>query len=184
MSLLARFSIATATAAARRPIAFTVTRYYTAGAVAPESLVTRLKEDRKSLMKAKKQPDLNVVKGLLSDLSYYTKSASFTEGTSEEDAVKSVLQKAIKRRQDSISQYEAGGRPELASQEKEELVVLQSYMPDQMTPEEIEQELKEIIGEIGATTSRDMGKVMKVWKRDPLTADRKVVSDILKKLLN
>ncbi|KAI8059929.1 Yqey-like protein-domain-containing protein [Gilbertella persicaria] len=179
MSFLARLS-----GSVRRPVVYTATRYYTAGAVAPQSLVSRLKEDRKTLMKAKKQPDLNVVKGLLSDLSYHTKSTEFVQGSSEEDAAKVVLQRAIKRRQDSIHQYEAGNRPELASQEKEELVILQSYMPDQMTPEEIEQELKEIIGEVGATTSRDMGKVMKVWKRDPLTADRKTVTDILKKLLN
>jgi uncharacterized protein YqeY len=135
-------------------------------------------------MKAKKQPDLNVVKGLLSDFTYYTKSPNFTEGSSEDEALMSVLQKAIKRRQDSINQYEAGGRPELAATERLELSVLQDYLPEQMTKEQIEQELKEIIGELGATTTRDMGKVMKAWKHDAATADRKVVSDIVKKLLN
>ncbi|KAI9344438.1 Yqey-like protein-domain-containing protein [Pilaira anomala] len=146
-------------------------------------LLARLKNDRKTFMKEKKQPDLNVVKGLLSDLMYYTKSANFVEGTPEEEALVSVLQKAIKRRQDSVAQYEAGGRPELAEQETAELKVLQSYLPDQMTTEQIEEELKKLIGEIGATSGRDMGKVMKAWKYDSATADRKVVSELAKKLL-
>ncbi|KAG2202953.1 hypothetical protein INT46_010205 [Mucor plumbeus] len=178
MSFLARIS------GSIRPISLTATRYYTSGAVSAESLITRLKNDRKTYMKEKKQPNLNVVKGLLSDFTYYTKSANFPEGSSEEEACMSVLQKAIKRRQDSVSQYQAGGRPELADQEREELKVLQDYLPEQMSPELIEEELKEIIHEVGATTSRDMGKVMKAWKHDAATADRKVVSEIVKKLLN
>ncbi|KAI8639228.1 Yqey-like protein-domain-containing protein [Parasitella parasitica] len=167
-----------------RPISLTAPRYYTSGAVSAESLITRLKNDRKTFMKEKKQPDLNVVKGLLSDFTYYTKSADFVEGSSEEDACMSVLQKAIKRRQDSVSQYEAGGRPELAEKERVELKMLQSYLPEQMSPELIEKELKDIIKEVGATTSRDMGKVMKAWKHDSTIADRKLVSEIVKKLLN
>lgn len=134
-------------------------------------------------MKAKKQPDLNVVKGLLSDFTYYTKSANFVEGTPEEEALMSVLQKAIKRRQDSVSQYEAGGRPELAEQENQELILLQAYLPEQMTAEAIETELKALIEEIGATSAKDMGKVMKAWKYDSATADRKTVSTIVKNLL-
>ncbi|KAI8981640.1 Yqey-like protein-domain-containing protein [Mycotypha africana] len=158
-------------------------RYYTSGAVGAESLITRLKDDRKTFMKEKKQTELNVVKGLLSDFTYHVKSANFAEGSSEEEALLSVLQKAIKRRQDSISQYESGGRPELAKQESDELKLLQSYLPKQMSPEEIEEELKEVIHEVGATSGRDLGKVMKAWKFDAVRADRKVVSDIAKKLL-
>ncbi|KAI9247948.1 Yqey-like protein-domain-containing protein [Helicostylum pulchrum] len=167
-----------------RPLAFTASRYYTSGAAVSEPLLARLKNDRKTFMKAKKQPDLNVVKGLLSDLLYYTKSANFVEGTPEEEALMSVLQKAIKRRQDSVSQFQAGGRPELAQQEAEELKVLESYLPEQMSSENIEVELKKLIEEIGATSGKDMGKVMKAWKYDSATADRKTVSEIVKKLLN
>lgn len=71
----------------------------------------------------------------------------------------------------------------MAEQERVELKVLQSYLPEQMSPELIEQELRGIIQETGASTSRDIGKVMKAWKHDAATADRKVVSDIVKKLL-
>jgi uncharacterized protein YqeY len=135
-------------------------------------------------MKAKKQPDLNVVKSLLSDYTYYTKSANFVEGTSDEEALLSVLQKAIKRRQESAAQYESGGRPELAQQEKEELQVLNAYMPDQMNVEEIEKEVEKIIAQVGATSAKDMGKVMKAWKYDAAKADRKVVSDLVRTMLN
>ncbi|KAI9475689.1 MAG: Yqey-like protein-domain-containing protein [Benjaminiella poitrasii] len=166
-----------------RPVAFIAGRYYTSGAVEAGSLITRLKDDRKTFMKTKKQPDLNVVKGLLSDFTYHTKSENFKEGTSEDQALMSVLQKAIKRRQDSIGQYESGGRPELAEQEREELKVLQGYLPEQMSSELIETELREIIHDVGATSMRDMGKVMKAWKHDSAVADRKLVSDIIKKLL-
>lgn len=134
-------------------------------------------------MKAKKQPDLNVVKGLLSDFTYYIKSPNFNENTSEDEALMSVLQKAIKRRQDSIAQYESGGRPELAEKEAEELTVLQSYLPEQMTAEAIEAEVQKIIGELGVSSKKDMGKVMKAWTHDAAVADRKVVSDVVKKLL-
>ncbi|KAI7896129.1 Yqey-like protein-domain-containing protein [Mucor mucedo] len=166
-----------------KPLAFTASRYYTSGVVVTEPLLARLKNDRKTFMKEKKQPNLNVVKGLLSDFTYYTKSANFTEGTPEEEALMSVLQKAIKRRQDSVNQYEAGGRPELAQQEKQELDLLQAYLPEQMSPELIKEELIALIGEVGATSAKDMGKVMKAWKYDAATADRKTVSNIVKELL-
>lgn len=135
-------------------------------------------------MKAKKQPDLNVVKGLLSDFTYYIKSPNFVEGTSDDEALMSVLQKAIKRRQDSISQYESGGRPELAEKESEELKVLQNYLPEQMTAEAVEAEVQKLINELGVSSKKDMGKVMKAWTLDAAVADRKLVSDIVKKLLN
>lgn len=191
--LLTRISI--------KPFAFAASRYYTSGVVVTgkcsnatttwhclanislEPLLARLKNDRKTFMKEKKQPNLNVVKGLLSDFTYYTKSANFVEDTPEEEALMSVLQKAIKRRQDSVAQYEAGGRPELAQQEKDELTLLQDYLPEQMSPELIKTELIVLISEVGATSAKDMGKVMKAWKYDSATADRKTVSNIVKELL-
>jgi uncharacterized protein YqeY len=149
-----------------------------------DSLIIRLKDDRKTFMKAKKQPDLNVVKGLLSDFTYYIKSPNYVEGTSDDEALMSVLQKAIKRRQDSIAQYESGGRPELAEKETEELKVLQHYLPEQMSEEAIEKEVQTLITELGLSSKKDMGKVMKAWNHDAAVADRKVVSDVVKKLLN
>ncbi|ORY93128.1 Yqey-like protein-domain-containing protein [Syncephalastrum racemosum] len=145
------------------------------------SLLARLKEDRKVLMREKKQPDLNVVKNVLSDYTYYIKSANAKADESEDAAVQSVLQKLVKRRQDSISQYEAGGRPELAEQEKQELAVLEKYLPEQMSKEEIETEVRKVIESVGATSVKDMGKVMKAWTH--AGADKKTVSETVKRLL-
>ncbi|KAI9245995.1 Yqey-like protein-domain-containing protein [Sporodiniella umbellata] len=157
-------------------------RYYSAAAT--ESLVVRLKEDRKRFMKAKKQPELNVVKGVLSDFTYYIKSPNFTEGSSEESAILSVIQKSMKRRQDSIQQFTAGGRPELAQQEMEELQVLKGYLPEAMSPEAIEREIEALLQTPGLVLNNDLGAFMKAWKHSPATADRKVVSEIARRLLS
>ncbi|KAI9018657.1 Yqey-like protein-domain-containing protein [Phycomyces nitens] len=156
-------------------------RHYTSEAT--ESLLEQLKQDRKTLMREKKQPDLNVVKSVLSDYTYYIKSPNAVPGQSENASVLSVLQKGIKRRQDSVAQYAAGGRPELAEQEQAELVVLQRYLPAQMSPEEIEKHVRALVTQVGATTARDMGKVMKAWTIDASKADKKTVSDMVKKVL-
>lgn len=132
-------------------------------------------------MREKKQPDLNVVKNILSDYTYYIKSPNAKPGQSEDSAVLSVIQKLIKKRQDAIDQYTSGGRPELAAQEQIELQVLQRYLPQQMSAEEIEKEVRAIIAQVNATSVKDMGKVMKAWSR--AYADKKTVSDIVKKVL-
>ncbi|KAI8371674.1 Yqey-like protein-domain-containing protein [Radiomyces spectabilis] len=175
MSLLSRCSLSLRTGV------YATLRFYSANVEG--SLLARLKEDRKTLMRSKKQPDLNVLKGVLSDYTYYIKSPNAVPGQSEDAAVLSVIQKSIKRRQDSVAQYEAGGRPELAEQEKNEMKVLQSYLPEQMSVEEIEKQVKALIEQVGATTLRDMGKVMKAWTVDAAKADKKAVSDAVKKLL-
>ncbi|KAI7887000.1 GatB/YqeY domain-containing protein [Lichtheimia hyalospora FSU 10163] len=161
---------------------FITTRLARAYTTETTGLLTRLKDDRKTFMRAKAQPDLNVVKNILSDYTYYIKSPNAKPGQSEEAAVLSVIQKLVKRRQDAISQYKAGGRPELADQEQAELDVLQRYLPEQMSTEEIEAQVKSIIEQVGATSIRDMGKVMKAWTHEG--ADKKAVSDAVKKLLN
>ncbi|KAI9499375.1 Yqey-like protein-domain-containing protein [Zychaea mexicana] len=145
------------------------------------ALLGRLKDDRKSFMRSKQQPDLNVVKNILSDYTYHIKSPNTPENQSEEAALLSVIQKLVKKRQDAIGQYTAGNRPELAEQEQGELKVLQRYLPEQMSAEEVEQKVKELIEQVGATSMKDMGKVMKAWTDQ--TADKKMVSDAVKKLL-
>ncbi|KAG0168385.1 hypothetical protein DFQ28_005629 [Apophysomyces sp. BC1034] len=156
-------------------------RHYTTEAA--ESLMTRLKNDRKTFMKAKQQPDLNVVKGVLSDFTYYIKSPNAVLGQSEEAALLAVVQKSIKKRQDSVAQYTAGARPELAAQEEAEIQVLTRYLPEQMSAEEVEKQVRVIVEQVGATSVKDMGKVMKAWTVDPARADKKLVSEMVKKVL-
>ncbi|KAI8093219.1 Yqey-like protein-domain-containing protein [Halteromyces radiatus] len=148
------------------------------------NLLGRLKEDRKTYMRSKQQPDLNVVKGILSDYTYYIKSPNAPTDHSEDAMVLSVLQKSIKKRQDSIAQYTSGGRPELAANEEQELKVLQRYLPEQMSAEVIEEKVRALVEQLGASSMKDMGKVMKAWTVDPATADRKMVSDAVKKVLS
>ncbi|KAI8337533.1 Yqey-like protein-domain-containing protein [Chlamydoabsidia padenii] len=157
-------------------------RFYTTEASA--TLLNRLKDDRKTYMRSKQQPDLNVVKSVLSEYTYYIKSPNAPSGHSEDAMVLSVLQKAIKKRQDSVTQYTAGGRPELAANEQQELAVLQRYLPEQMDAAEIEEKVRALVEQVGATSLKDMGKVMKAWTIDPAAADRKLVSDAVKKALS
>ncbi|CAO3646024.1 unnamed protein product [Cunninghamella blakesleeana] len=156
-------------------------RLYTSEA--SSTLIEKLKSDRKAYMRSKQQPELNVVKGVLSDYTYFIKLPNAPTNQSEDSMLLTVIQKSIKKRQDSIEQYISGGRPELAETETIELKVLQSYLPEQMSQEEIEQKVRDLITEVGATSVKDMGKVMKAWTVDPAVADRKAVSDIVKKVL-
>jgi len=71
-----------------------------------------------------------------------------------------VIGRAVKQRRDAASQYEAGGRPELAAKENSEIAVLMSYLPEQMSEDKVREVIKEVITTIGATTKADIGKVM------------------------
>lgn len=80
-------------------------------------------------------------------------------GLSDEEIIE-VVARSIKQRKDSVAQYEAGGRPELAENEKAEIEILSVYMPEQMSEEKIREAVKEIIAATGMTSKADMGKVM------------------------
>ena len=111
-----------------------------------------------------------------------------TDGSGEEiDEAKEIkmLQKLAKQRKESISIFEAQGREDLAKIEREELEIIEAYLPAQMSEEEITEALKAIIEQTGATSMRDMGKVMGVaTQKFAGQADGKIVSGIVKKLLN
>jgi uncharacterized protein YqeY len=106
-----------------------------------------------------------------------------TEKLSEADFV-SVVQKEVKKRRDSIEQFEKGNRPELAEKEKKEIVVLETFLPKPLSPEELEQVVKATIQETGATSKKDMGPVIKaVQAKAAGRADGKTISGIVGKLL-
>jgi uncharacterized protein YqeY len=79
-----------------------------------------------------------------------------------DDEILAVISSQIKQRRESIEQYRKGGRADLVQAEESELKVLQSYLPAQLSEEELAKEVDGIIAEVGAATARDMGKVMKV----------------------
>lgn len=102
-----------------------------------------------------------------------------------DDEVLEVLGSEIKKRKDSIDQYEKGGRPELAEKEKKEIDILKIYMPEQMTEDEIRAEIKNAISEVGAKDIKDMGRVIgSVMAKVKGKADGQIVSAIVKEELS
>ncbi len=125
------------------------------------SLKDQITEDMKVAMRAKDAARLGTVRLLLAAM----KQREVDERITLSDAdVLSIIDKMIKQRRDSISQYEAAGRQELADAEKFEVSVLQGYMPQQMTEAEIEAAVAEAITASGAKSPQEMGKVIALLK--------------------
>ena len=123
------------------------------------SLKRRINQDAKEALKSKDTLTLNVLRMLKSEIRY--KEIERGSELSDDDVI-SVLSTAIKKRKDSIQQFEKGGRDDLASKEKEELAVVTKYMPEQVSEEELSQIISQAISEEGATGASDLGKVMKL----------------------
>lgn len=106
-----------------------------------------------------------------------------TENLSDMDFV-AIVQKEVKKRRDSMEQFEKGGRPELAEKEKKEAATLVMFLPKPLSAEELEQLVKATIQEVGATGKKDMGAVMKaVQAKVAGRADGKTISGLVGKLL-
>ncbi len=106
-----------------------------------------------------------------------------SESLSDAEVV-SIVQKEVKKRRDSIEQFEKGGRAELAAKEKQEITVLESFLPVALSPEELEQLVRATILELGATSKKDMSPVIKaVQAKAAGRADGKSVSGLVGKLL-
>jgi uncharacterized protein YqeY len=104
----------------------------------------------------------------------------------DDDDMQKLLRSLVKQRRDSIEQYEKAGRQELVDKEKAEIEVIETYLPQAASPEEIEQAVAAAIAETGATSMRDMGKVMKTVQAALAgkNADGKLVSEAVKSRLN
>ncbi len=140
----------------RRSCTATTSRYS-----AHVTLSERVDNDLKEAMKAKDAARLGVLRMLKSAMKYAAIEKAGAEGkTSDAEAVQ-VIRKQVKQRQDSIESFEKGGRPELAAKEKEEVKILEAYLPAQMSPEQVTQAVRETIAATGATGKAQMGAVMK-----------------------
>ncbi|MGD9786631.1 MAG: GatB/YqeY domain-containing protein [Sulfuricellaceae bacterium] len=125
------------------------------------SLKARITEDMKAAMRAKDAPRLSAIRLLRAAI----KQREVDERIELDDAqVLAVIEKMVKQRRDSISQYEAAGRQDLADAEKFELALLQDYMPQQMSDAEIEAAVAKVVADSGAAGAKDMGKVMGLLK--------------------
>ncbi|ABS77665.1 glutamyl-tRNA amidotransferase [Coxiella burnetii] len=126
-----------------------------------ESLKNRIQEDMKAAMRAQEKGRLGTIRLLLAAI----KQREIDEQITLDDAgVMKVIEKMIKQRRDSITQYEAGNRPDLAEKEKQEIDVLQAYLPEALSDAEIDIAVKQAMEETGATSMKDMGQLMGVLK--------------------
>ena len=142
------------------------------------SLKARITDDMKTAMRAKETARLGTIRLLLAAI----KQKEVDERTELDDpAISSIVEKLIKQRKDSISQFQAAGRDDLVAAEQAELAVLQAYLPEQLSAAEVEAAVAAAIAESGATSAKDMGKVMGLLKpRLAGRADMGQVSALIK----
>jgi uncharacterized protein YqeY len=125
------------------------------------ALIDTLKEEQKSAMKAKDKPRLGTIRLALSAIKQREVDEQIT--LSDDDII-GVLTKMVKQRRDSVAQFESAGREDLAEIEKAEITVLEEFMPQPLTEDEVAVLVDNAITESGAAGMQDMGKVMAVLK--------------------
>lgn len=149
------------------------------------SLIDRISDDIKSAMKAKDKLRLETVRSVKKTLLEKVVEARVKgNGELSPEEELAALSQLAKQRRDSIAQYLDAGRPELADKEQQELEILQEYLPTQLSLEEVEAIVDKIIAQVGATSPRDMGKVMGPAMQELKgKADGKLVQDAVKQRL-
>ncbi len=150
------------------------------------SIKDSILNDLKEAMKAREADRLRVLRSLKSKiLEKEISERSGGEATITDEQVVEVLMKAAKQRKESIDQFEKGERQDLADKEKEELTIIETYLPKMMSEEEIRTEVKKEIESSGASGMADMGKVMGVMMNNLKgKADGSVVSRVVKEELS
>ena len=146
------------------------------------SLKNRITDDMKTAMRAKDTARLGTIRLLLAAI----KQKEVDERIELTDtAIGGIVEKLIKQRKDSINQFQAAGRDDLVAAEQAELVVLQAYLPEQLSSTEIEAAVVAAIAESGAASAKDMGKVMGLLKpRLAGRAEMGLVSTLIKNHLS
>ncbi|UEG51829.1 GatB/YqeY domain-containing protein [Mucilaginibacter daejeonensis] len=147
------------------------------------SLQTQIDQDIKQAMLAKQSEKLRGLRAIKSALLLAKTEKGAAEELTEEAEIK-VLQKLVKQRKESADIYQAQNRPDLYQIETEEMEVIEAYLPKQMDRAEIETYLKDLIGRVGATSVKDMGKVMGAANKELAgKADGRTISEVVKQLL-
>lgn len=148
------------------------------------NLFDKVSEDIKEAMRAKDKIRLEALRGIKKEF-IEAKTAKGANDELPDDKAILILQKMVKQRKDSAAIYTGQERSDLAEKELAEAGVIEAYLPKQLTPEELEEKLKAIITEVGASSPADMGKVMGVaTKKLAGLAAGKDISDTVKRLLN
>ena len=145
------------------------------------SLKEQLNEDLKTAMREKnvvKRDSIRAINTMIKQIEVDERRVL------DDDEVIKLIQRGIKQREEAIAQYSAASRDDLVQKEQEQVDVFMLYLPKQLTNEELEAGMKEVISEVGATTIKDMGKVMGVAsKKFAGVADGKRINEMVKKLL-
>lgn len=148
------------------------------------NLFDQISEDIKKAMLAREKVRLEALRGIKKEF-LEAKTAKGANGELSDDTAMKILVKMAKQRKESAKIYEENNRPELAANELAEAAVIEEYLPKQLSPEELEKELKAIIAEVGATTAKEMGKVMGIaTKKLAGRAEGKAIQAKVKELLH
>ena len=144
-------------------------------------LKEKLMEDLKQSMKEKNNLRKNVVQMVRAAILQIEKDKGIEV---DDNKILEIIAKEVKTRNDSLVDFEKGGREDLVAQAKEEIAILSEYLPKQLTSEELKEKLTKIVADLGATSIKDMGVVMKEAKSQIGTAaDGRTINEVVKELL-
>lgn len=147
------------------------------------SLETTITEQMKEAMRSKNQIALEALRAIKSELLLLRTSSKPNEIGEKQEI--SILQKLIKQRKEAAEQFSANNRTELAEKELAQAEIIQSFLPQQLSLEELEMKIKEFIAQTNASSMKDMGKVMGLANSELAgKAEGKLIADMVKKLLN
>lgn len=145
-------------------------------------LKEKLLQDFKEAMKEKNELKKNTIMMVRAPILQIEKD---TQKELNDDAILEILAKEIKKRKDSLEDIEKSGREDLIKQVNDEMAIIKAYLPEELSLEELEKIIEEVIAETGATSMKDMGKVMQAAKAKTAgRADNKVINEIVKKKLS
>lgn len=144
-------------------------------------LKDKLMEDLKNSMKEKNNLRKNVVQMVRAAILQIEKDKGIEV---DDNKILEIIAKEVKTRNDSLVDFEKGGREDLVEQAKQEIAILSEYLPKQLTKEELKEKLTKIISDLGATSIKDMGAVMKEAKAQIGTsADGRAINEVVRELL-
>jgi len=145
-------------------------------------LKEKLMEDLKDAMKNKNEIKKNTVTMIKAAILQVEKDKQITL---TENEIIDIISKESKKRKDAIAEFEKAGREDLISQTNEELAIIKEYLPEELSKEELEKIIEDTIAEVGATSMKDMGKVMQsVKEKTTGRADGKTINEIVKSKLS
>ncbi|QSS99003.1 GatB/YqeY domain-containing protein [Pontibacillus sp. ALD_SL1] len=147
------------------------------------SLLERLNQDMKEALRNKEKERLSVIRMVKSSLQNEALKLGKDELTEEEELT--VLSREIKQRKDSLQEYKSAGRDDLAQKDERDIEIIQSYMPQQLSEDELDAIVQETIAEVGATSKKDIGKVMSaIMPKVKGKADGSLVNQFVQKHLS